>query len=106
LKSDGFTVEAKGEGNVVSDMLPRPGMSVKAGSKIILYMGSSGNYNDKVVVPDLTGKDDKEASDILKSVGLKIKPNGEGMVTDQKPEPGQEVKKGTTIDVDFEMYLD
>ncbi|MDI3312593.1 MAG: PASTA domain-containing protein, partial [Thermoanaerobacterium sp.] len=35
------------------------------------------------------------------SLGLKIKINGSGIAVSQKPEKGEKVDKGTTVEVDF-----
>lgn len=106
LKSGGFSYEVKGKGPMVNDMLPRPGLSVKTGSKVILYTENGQNYNNKVIVPNLSGKSAKEAASILSSLGLKIDISGEGYAVEQDPDVGEEVEKGTRINVIFDIYGD
>lgn len=106
LKESGFAVEIKGEGTSVADMNPIPGLSVESGSKVILYMGNGQTYNNKVIVPNLNGKDANEASALLKSLGLKIDISGDGYVFEQSPEVGEEVTVGTKISVECDIYGD
>lgn len=106
LKGNGLTVEVSGKGAVVADMNPIPGISIKSGSKVILYMGNGQTYNNNVIMPDLEGKDTKEVLDILNSIGLKVNLSGQGYVSKQNPEVGEEVKKGTTINVELNLYGD
>jgi len=106
LKSGGFNYEIKGKGTMVADMNPMPGLSVKSGSKVILYTESGQNYNNKVIVPNLTGKTPKEVSDILGSVGLKFSQLGDGYTVEQQPEIGEKVEKGTTVKVEFDIFRD
>lgn len=106
LKVNGLNVEINGKGTSVAEMKPIPGISIKPGSKVILYMGNGQTYNNKVVVPDLQGKDSKEVLNILNSVGLKVDISGQGYVFEQDPEVGEEVEKGTKINVELEIYGD
>ncbi|MDI3476617.1 MAG: hypothetical protein PWQ59_142, partial [Thermoanaerobacterium sp.] len=89
-----------GTGNTVIDQMPKPGAMVEEDSQIVLYLNEY-NSTEKVDVPDLKGKSITEASTILSSLGLKIKINGEGIAVNQKPEKGEKVDKGTTVEVDF-----
>lgn len=98
LKDNSIEAEIEGSGEYIVDMNPKPGYTVKEGTKIILYSGSSSTYNKKyVVVPDLTGYNIEKASKILNDLGLKTKFVGSGLVSSQSVSPGQEVNKGTTI---------
>lgn len=106
LKSSGFNVEVKNEGNTVSDMAPRPGISINSGSKVILYMGNGENYNNRVIIPNLNGKDVEEAAAILKSLDLKLKASGNGYVSSQNPKVGESVQRGSTVNVELEVYGD
>jgi stage V sporulation protein D (sporulation-specific penicillin-binding protein) len=106
LKKSGFVCETKGSGSVVEDMLPKPGLSIQSGSKVILYMGDGQNYNNKVIMPDLLCKDLKEVTAILNSLGLKLNAEGDGYTISQDPEVGVEISKGTIVDVEFDIYGD
>lgn len=106
LESVGLKAELNGSGKVVSSMYPKAGISVKAGSKVILYLGNDQTYNNKVIVPDLHGKDEKEVSNILNSLSLKLNKIGKGYAMDQNPEVGDEITKGSQVDVEFDIYGD
>lgn len=106
LKLSGFTVEVKGSGTAVENMNPIPGIQVKAGSKVILYLGSGQNYNNKVIVPDLHGLDEEDAEEILNSLGLKMNKSGAGFVVGQNPKAGTAVLKGATVTVEMEVMGD
>ena len=53
----------------VYDQDPKAGTSVKEGSTIILYIAKTGQGQ---VVPDFTGKNFREASDTLETLGFKV----------------------------------
>lgn len=106
LKNSGFNLEMKEKGSTVIDMNPMPGISIKSGSKVILYMGNGQNYNNKVIVPNLNGMSVKEASNLLNFLGLKLNSSGEGYVVEQEPEVGIKVTKGTIVDVQCDIYGD
>jgi stage V sporulation protein D (sporulation-specific penicillin-binding protein) len=106
LKSVGLQGEINGKGTVVTDIYPKPGISVKVGSKVILYMGNGQTYNNKVVVPDLEGMSVDEVTDVLNSLGLKLAKSGDGYAVEQDPGVGQEVEKGSIVSVDFDVYGD
>nr|WP_284708470.1 PASTA domain-containing protein [Sporomusa sphaeroides] len=60
----------------------------------------------EVTVPDLTGRTQREAADMLAELGFVINPVGidgkDGKVIKQDPLPGSKVLSGTSIDVYFE----
>ncbi|MBC2580656.1 stage V sporulation protein D [Clostridium sp. DJ247] len=106
LKGQKLEVEGDSNGEYITDMNPKPGYTVKEGSKIILYTGSAPNYNKVVTVPDVTGLGREQAISIFNSIGLKADFDGDGMVTDQSVTPGKEVPKGTVINVHTEPIGD
>ncbi|MGB9780009.1 stage V sporulation protein D [Caldanaerobacter sp.] len=89
----------QGNGDSVVDQMPKPGALVEENTKIVLYLDEAPN--EEVVVPDLKGKSVKEATEILNSLGLKIKIKGTGFAVNQKPEKGTLVKKGEVVEVEF-----
>lgn len=97
LKDKHLEVESDANGDYIVDMNPKPGYTVKEGSKIVLYTGSTPTYNKVVSVPDVTGLDRERAVSVFNSVGLKAEFEGEGMISDQSVEAGKEVEKGTVI---------
>jgi stage V sporulation protein D (sporulation-specific penicillin-binding protein) len=87
-------------------MNTKPGYTFKEGTKIILYTGNTPNYNKVVVVPDVTGLGTQKAVQVFNNIGLKVKIDGSGMVSDQSIDPGKEVQKGTVIDIEADPLGD
>lgn len=89
-----FEIDDKGE-NII-DMTPKPGYTVEEGRKIVLYTGTSSNYNKEVVVPNLKGYSKEKAVELLNRLGIEVKIIGSGVVSDQSISAGQKVNRGTT----------
>jgi stage V sporulation protein D (sporulation-specific penicillin-binding protein) len=106
LKTQGLGTEIDSNGEYIVDMNPKPGYSVKEGTKIVLYTGSSSNYNKVVVVPDLKGLSLEKASIILNNLSLQVKYNGQGLVSEQSPDTGTEIEKGSTVSIDLDNLTD
>lgn len=108
LKDLKLEVDVQGSGDYVTNISPLPGVTVKEGTKIILYTGDSGNYNSngEVVVPDLTGYSKKDAEKIINSLGLKVKFSGDGIVDDQDIKPKTQVHKDTVINITLQEIDD
>ncbi len=106
LKDQHLDSESDSNGEYIVDMNPKPGYTVKEGSKIILYTGSTPNYNKVVAVPDVTGLSRDRAVAVFNSVGLKADFEGDGMISEQSIEPGKEVEKGTVITLHTEILGD
>ncbi|WP_342455718.1 PASTA domain-containing protein [Caloramator sp. Dgby_cultured_2] len=56
LKELKLDYETQGNGTIIYDISPKPGIIVKENTKIALYLGTSENKNLRVAVPDFTGK--------------------------------------------------
>ena len=80
-------------------MSPKPGYSVKEGTKKNLYLGNDKNYNKDVVVPDLRGYSKQGAIDLLGKLNLQAVFSGDGMVSDQSIKPNEFVSSGTTVEL-------
>jgi stage V sporulation protein D (sporulation-specific penicillin-binding protein) len=106
LKDKNLVAESDSNGDYIEDMNPKPGYTVKEGTKIILYTGNTPNYNKVVVVPDVTGLGTQKAVQVFNNIGLKVKIDGSGMVSDQSIDPGKEVQKGTVIDIEADPLGD
>jgi len=106
LKQQGLTFEADSKGEYITDMNPKPGYSVKEGDKIVLYTGASSTYNKVVVAPDLTGYTKEKAVEVLNSLGLQADFTGEGLVSEQSINAGEQVSKGTTLTLELELVDD
>lgn len=106
LKEHGLDYKIDETGEYIVDINPKPGYNVKEGSKILLYTGSTDNYNKVVAVPSLTGYTAERASQILNSIGLKGNYSGNGLIYHQNIKAGQEVNKGTTIYLKLEEVIE
>jgi stage V sporulation protein D (sporulation-specific penicillin-binding protein) len=99
-----YVTDAAGE--YVVDMEQDPGTTVKEGSKITLYTGTTANYNKVVTVPDLKGLGREKANKTLSSIGLKAQYTGDGMVTSQSIAAGTTVTKGSVIGLELDPIGD
>lgn len=90
---------------VIISQIPAPGSSVSIGGYIDLVI--SEGPEDKIIVPDLTGKSLNDAENILNEIGLAV---GEvsyirsetflpNTIIRQSPLPGENVIKGTSINI-------
>ncbi|WP_457921088.1 penicillin-binding transpeptidase domain-containing protein [Thermoanaerobacter thermocopriae] len=99
ILSNNLSFIIEGSGDTVFDQMPKPGAIVEENTQVILYLNAE--KIQEVVVPDLTGKSVKEATEILNSLGLKIKIKGSGFAVNQNPKEGAILKKGETVEVEF-----
>ncbi|MDI3534288.1 MAG: hypothetical protein PWQ82_653 [Thermosediminibacterales bacterium] len=105
LKSN-LKFKIEGSGQIVIHQFPMPGAEVSEGTTVILTLNSSKNGENTVLIPDLTGKSIREASEILDAIGLRIEIIGSGLAVRQEPSAGQKVKRNTSIKVFFEPPSD
>lgn len=103
LKAQKLSFELQNNDSIIVDMNPKPGYTVKEGTKIILYTGSGANYNKEVVVPDLQGYSKQRAMELLDSIGLKANFTGEGLVAVQDKAIGEVVSKGTVLNLELSI---
>ncbi|MEQ8196689.1 MAG: stage V sporulation protein D [Clostridiaceae bacterium] len=94
LKLD-FNID--GDGAYVTDISPKPGYSVKEGSKLNLYTGNDANYNRYIIMPDVTGYSQASATELLGSLGITPEYEGVGLIDSQSVEAGELIKKGTKV---------
>ncbi|MBP3915463.1 PASTA domain-containing penicillin-binding protein [Clostridium sp.] len=98
LSQHGIKIKIEGNGNIVNELSPLPGSTVKSGTTIIGYTDSSKNSQHKeICVPDLIGLTISEATEILNSLELNVSLEGYGVVQSQSIEKNSTVKKGTEI---------
>ncbi len=103
LINAGFVVQTRGEGEIVYKQTPQGGVEVSGGSTVILELQPCEiGTVEEITVPDLTGLSIKEAGSILEKLGLYLNPSGTGFATSQQEKPGTKVRRGTTINVEFQ----
>jgi stage V sporulation protein D (sporulation-specific penicillin-binding protein) len=93
-------------GEYVVDMEQDPGTTVKEGTKITLYTGTTSTYNKVVTMPDLKGLGRERAVQVLNSIGIKAQFTGNGMVTSQSIAEGTTVTKGSVIGLELDPIGD
>lgn len=107
LKDQHLDFELNGAGDYVTDVNPVPGFTVKEGTKVVLYMGNTSAYNNKVVVvPDLRGYNSDKVIEMLNGVGLKVVFNGNGLAAEQSIDAGKQVSIGTSLTVKLDPIGD
>ena len=99
LKEKNLEYNIEGNGNIITDVKPYPGYSVKDGSKIVLYTGAGGSYNKTIAMPDLKGCSMESVEKVLSGLGITYKVEGEGIVIKQS------IPKGELISSDTEVKL-
>jgi len=105
LKDNNLKMKLSSEGDVITDMTPKPGYTVKEGAEIILHTGTVNTDSNMVMVPNIVGNSTQATSALLNSLGLKVKFVGNGIAATQSIE-GKEVKKGTIITVNLDYTAD
>ena len=108
IEEKGLRYEVIGNGDVVTDQLPKAGTTIeKVSGTIVLYAGE--DPEDTVTVPDLTGMVAAKANQILVNLDLNIALEGNESylsgtgykVIAQSVAPGDKVAPGTVITVTF-----
>jgi beta-lactam-binding protein with PASTA domain len=95
--------ESSGPRGVVLEQAPRAGDRVPAGTAVTVWVAAP---IPPVRVPQLTGHDGAQATNLIRSAGLTPGRTSEreserlsGTVIDQSPAAGQEVARGSSVDV-------
>ena len=101
LAQAGLKAVVEGTGSQVLSQLPKAGAVVKEGTGIILYVG--GKSTEDVAVPDLSGKRIYESAQLLEGLGLILSPSGSGEAVSQQPAPGEKVKRGSKVTVQYRV---
>lgn len=107
LKAKSLTYRVVGDGDTVTGQIPAAGVSLPSDSQVILYMGEE-IADETVTVPDVTNKSPGEAIEALSSCDLYMAASGSSsyytestLAYKQSIQPGETVKRGTTITVYF-----
>lgn len=105
LKASNLKMKLSTDGEIITDMTPKPGYTVKEGSEVILHTNTKTSDNNTVMVPNIKGNSPEATSALLNSLGLKVQFIGSGIASEQSIE-GSEVKKGTIITVHLDVMVD
>lgn len=106
LKGIQLTAKFSGTGETVTGQIPAAGQSVPGGSEVLVYLGQEPEQRS-VVVPDFTGMNRQQASDMAGTLGLYILVKGNDeisaavTVTAQSEAKDTQVPVGTTITLEF-----
>ena len=102
LENAGFDVQinVSGDANevLVTDQVPKPGVSLLKGSIVCLYT-EENDVRISVNVPNLKGKTLSQARSALKDKNLNISYEGTGQVVSQSITEGTTVEEGTIVEV-------
>lgn len=102
IKKNKLNFEVQGNGSIIYDVSPKPGMMVKQNTKITIYLSNNKNTETKVAVPSFMGMTRKEISELASSLGIQVNITGEGIGASQDISAGSEVEKNTTVRVILE----
>lgn len=97
LKEYNLECTIEGNGEVITNMKPYPGYTIKENSVINLYTDENATYNKDVVMPDVRGYSKESAIELLESLGIQYTLQGDGVVINQNIPNGELISKGTTV---------
>ncbi len=108
LTESGFKSRIIGDGDTVTDQLPRSGVVIASGSEVLLYAGQSPAPTQETM-PDVRGLSYAEAVERLGDIGVYLSSGNSStdaanlIVSGQSIAPGTAVEHGTVVDVT--LYL-
>lgn len=97
LKEYNIAYNIEGNGDIITDVKPYPGYTIKENSKINIDTGEIESYNKYVVMPELRGCTLEAATKILDDLGITFSYDGEGTITKQSIQKGEIITKGTNV---------
>jgi stage V sporulation protein D (sporulation-specific penicillin-binding protein) len=99
LATYGLNCQAFGKGTMVVKQTPEPGKKVERGEMISLILnGESKSSSDGLItVPDVRGMSIRRAMNRLVSDEFEVKVQGSGIVTQQFPTAGGQIRLGSNI---------
>lgn len=107
LEEAGFTLRMNGEGDLITDQIPKAYTKAASGSSIVAYTEDT-TAERSVTVPDVSGLSVAEARASLIGEGLNARIKGVSSTSagiavcaSQSPEAGTIVEPGTVVTVDF-----
>ncbi len=106
LSQSGLRCVVEGNGEIVNNQVPIPGVTVARNGTVIVYTGDSRPSNS-VEVPDVIGKSFEESKAILENANLQFQAVGivnttqNAVASTQSIAPGEYATIGTQITVEF-----
>jgi penicillin-binding protein 2B len=91
LSEKGFETVVLGNGSEVKDQLPKEGITVLEGEKILIKTGG------EMKLPDMTGWSLRDVMKLAQLADLKLNTSGNGYVSKQNIKAGTPVKKGDDL---------
>ncbi len=100
-RAAGFVLKTGGDGLLITHQTPPPGAVLRKGSVISAEARTIFPGQGQMTVPNLKGKNIKDAAALLGLLNLRIKVAGTGVAVKQEPAPGTKVEPGTFVTVEF-----
>ena len=107
LKDLGLSIRFIGNGETVTDQIPKAYAKVAKGTKVVAYTGDE-TAKKTATVANVTGKSASEANRAIIDAGLNVRINGASLgqngyaiCAGQSPSAGAEVEPGTIVTLDF-----
>ena len=107
VAAKGLNIKVSGNGEVVLDQLPKPGVSIAENSTVIIYT-QERDENKKITVPNLEGLTPEQAKKRLSDIGLNFEVGGAGLSDTegayafrQSIAAGTLVEPATVVSVEF-----
>ncbi len=95
LRELGLRATLQGKGNIVQKQYPEPGTQVAIGSAVVLELGAQPlEEGERLLMPRVIGLTAREAINRLSLLGVQVDVNGAGRVVNQKPAPGEAIRRG------------
>lgn len=103
LREAGLSFVVRGEGSIVQAQMPKAGAEVLSGTSVVLDLQPPGGKSKEglVTVPNLTGLTITQVATLLASMDLRLEAVGVGEAASQNPRPGERVRRGTVVRVEF-----
>ncbi|SHF24873.1 stage V sporulation protein D (sporulation-specific penicillin-binding protein) [Desulfofundulus australicus DSM 11792] len=103
LREVGLSFVVRGEGSIVQAQMPKAGAEVLSGTSVVLDLQPPGGKSKEglVTVPNLTGLTITQVATLLASMDLRLEAVGVGEAASQNPRPGERVRRGTVVRVEF-----
>ncbi|MEE1013881.1 MAG: penicillin-binding transpeptidase domain-containing protein [Clostridia bacterium] len=105
LKEAGFSIRFKGEGDAVTDQIPKAYTRLGAGSTVVAYLNGT-KAERTVTIPNVVGESAASAAAMITGEGLNarirgVPGGGSAICSSQSPEAGTIVEPGTVVTLNF-----